>query len=240
MTIRDTPSPNHDARPDGTAIDMLILHYTGMRSAGDALARLTDPAAEVSAHWLVEEDGTVHRLVAEERRAWHAGRASWSGATDINARSIGVEIVNPGHEFGYRPFPDAQMVAVEHLCRGILSRHPIQPSRVLGHSDVAPDRKEDPGELFDWERLALAGIGIWPEIDSHAPDTPPLQEVQSELAAIGYEVEATGLMDLATRVALVAFQRHWLPGHMTAARDAPTASRLRQIRHAMIGTVASR
>jgi N-acetylmuramoyl-L-alanine amidase len=154
-------SPNHDDR-GGVAIDMLVLHYTGMRTGADALARLCDPSANVSAHYTVDEDGTVYVHVPEARRAWHAGVSCWVGATDINARSIGIELVNPGHEFGYRDFKDAQIEALITLCHGILLRHPIASARVLGHSDVAPARKEDPGELFPWERLAKAGIGLWP------------------------------------------------------------------------------
>ena len=155
MTVA-RPSPNHDARPAGGAIDMLLLHYTGMTSAEAALSRLCDAAAKVSAHYLIDEGGGVYALVAEERRAWHAGVACWAGEEDINACSIGIELVNPGHEFGYRAFPQAQMDAVTELCLDILRRHPIPGHRVLGHADVAPGRKEDPGELFDWAALAAA------------------------------------------------------------------------------------
>ncbi len=142
---------------------MLVLHYTGMQSAEAALNRLCDPAARVSAHYVVEEDGAIWQLVPEARRAFHAGRSCWEGEHDLNFVSIGIEIVNPGHEWGYRAFPEEQMAAVEYLCRDILSRRPIPPHRVVGHSDIAPDRKTDPGEAFDWPRLARAGIGIWPE-----------------------------------------------------------------------------
>ena len=145
------------------AIDMLVLHYTGMRSAAEALRRLTSPEAAVSAHYLIDEDGAVWRLVPEERRAWHAGVSYWRGRRDINSASIGIELVNPGHEFGYRAFPEAQVAALEVLCRDVLSRYQIPPRHVLGHSDVAPARKDDPGELFPWRRLARAGIGLWPE-----------------------------------------------------------------------------
>ena len=138
---------------------MLVLHYTGMRSAAEALARLTDPEAKVSAHYLIDEDGTVVRLVDEEMRAWHAGVSFWRGATDINARSIGIELVNPGHEFGYRPFPRAQMAALIDLALDIVARWPIPARNVVGHSDVAPRRKMDPGELFDWPRLAAPASG---------------------------------------------------------------------------------
>jgi N-acetylmuramoyl-L-alanine amidase len=158
----EAPSPNHDSR-DGQPVDILLLHYTGMQSGAAAIARLCDPAAKVSAHYVVEEDGRVFHLVPEERRAWHAGRSSWMGEDNINQRSIGIEIVNPGHEFGYRAFPAVQMAAVRDLSQAVIGRHAIPAARVIGHSDVAPIRKEDPGELFDWQGLAAAGVGIWPE-----------------------------------------------------------------------------
>src|SRR5262252_642608 len=163
LEIEDRPSTNHDSRGNPPRIDMLVLHYTGMTSAGAALQRLCDPVARVSAHYVIAEDGRIWRLVSESRRAFHAGRSCWEGESDLNAVSIGIEIVNPGHEWGYRPFPEAQMASVERLCREVVARHPIPPHRVVGHSDIAPDRKSDPGELFDWPRLARSGIGIWPE-----------------------------------------------------------------------------
>jgi N-acetylmuramoyl-L-alanine amidase len=227
MRLIDRPSPNHDARPKGQRVSMLLLHYTDMLSAEAALARMTDAAARVSAHYCVDEDGTVYRLVPEERRAWHAGVSSWAGARDINAISIGIELVNPGHTCGYRSFPEAQMGALEALAKGILSRHRIPPHRVLGHSDVAPARKIDPGELFDWRRLARAGIGIWPEAISF-PDPGParaardIADVQSKLARFGYGVTVTGVMDPATQQALAAFQRHFRPACFDGRPDGET------------------
>jgi N-acetylmuramoyl-L-alanine amidase len=223
----DRPSPNHDARPKGQRVDILLLHYTDMASAGAALERLTDPAARVSAHYCVDEDGTVCRLVPEACRAWHAGTSFWAGARDINARSIGIELVNPGHTCGYRPFPEAQMRALERLARDILARHPIPPQRVLGHSDVAPGRKIDPGELFDWQRLARAGIGVWPQPLGFADPGPAvtpraIAEVQSQLARFGYAVSASGIMDPATRQALAAFQRHFRPARFDGVPDGET------------------
>ena len=158
----ETPSPNHEPRPDDVAIDMLVLHYTGMKSARDALDRLTDPVGKnrVSAHYLIDEAGVVHCLVTEDRRAWHAGVAVWRGWRDINDRSIGIELVNPGHEFGYKPFPDAQMDALIALASDIVSRHAIPARNVVAHSDIAPSRKIDPGERFPWAHLAQAGIGF--------------------------------------------------------------------------------
>lgn len=212
--MRLLASPNFDARPPQTAIDMLVLHYTGMESAGAALARLTDPEAGVSAHYVIDEDGTVWHLVAEEARAWHAGVASWRGAADINARSIGIELVNPGHEFGYRPFPEAQMTAVIVLAGEIVGRHPIPARNIVGHADVAPRRKMDPGELFDWRRLAVAGIGLWPaESDRCEMDR---DAIAAMLARVGYETE-----DLAA--SLRAFQRHFRPTRVNGRIDFETA-----------------
>src|SRR5438874_9398008 len=194
-------------------ISMLVLHYTGMQSAEAALDRLCDPAAQVSAHYLVEEDGALWRLVPEARRAFHAGVSCWQGESDLNFVSIGVEIVNPGHEWGYRPFPEPQMAAVEALCRDILSRHRIPPHRVVGHSDIAPDRKSDPGELFDWPRLARAGIGIWPQpaLDlarSRGRGVGAVERVAAlaDLAAIGYCVDRASEAMIVT-----AFQRRFRP-----------------------------
>ncbi len=218
--VIESPSPNFDARPEGQAIDILLLHYTGMVSAAAALARLCDVAAKVSAHYCIDEDGTLYRLVPEAKRAWHAGAASWAGAEDINARSIGIELVNPGHEFGYRPFPEAQMAALIELAESILARHPIPPQRVLGHSDVAPLRKEDPGELFDWARLAAAGIGLWPG-DAKPCDPPAAAEAKRQLAAFGY-----GYLEDSQAAVITAFQRHFRPEKLTGEVDAETAGRL--------------
>jgi N-acetylmuramoyl-L-alanine amidase len=198
---------------------MLVLHYTGMQSVEAALARLCDKVAKVSAHYVVDEDGTLYTLVDEQNRAWHAGASFWRGATGLNDRSIGIEIANPGHEFGYRPFPPAQMQAVRELCRGILMRWPGIPARnVVAHSDVAPNRKQDPGELFDWRGLAAAGIGLW--TDSFVPPG----DLGADLAAIGYD------MDLAEADVITAFQRHFLPDHLTCVADRQTAGRAAALR----------
>ena len=187
---------------------MLVVHYTGMQSAEAALARLCDPAAKVSAHYLIDEDGKVHRLVAEDKRAWHAGLAHWRGQRNINARSVGVELANPGHEFGYRPFPEPQMTALIALAGDILSRHAIPARNVVGHSDVAPDRKLDPGELFDWPRLAAAGIGLWPG-ESSADGTD--RDIRALLTDYGYDPSA--------RQSLSAFQRHFRPARIDGIAD---------------------
>ncbi|WP_028467183.1 N-acetylmuramoyl-L-alanine amidase [Nisaea denitrificans] len=227
--IIDRPSPNHDARPDGTAIDILLLHYTGMQSAEAALDRLTDPNAKVSAHYLIDEDGCCYRMVDETRRAWHAGVASWQGATDINARSIGIELVNPGHQFGYRPFLGLQMDSLINLATDILSRHPIPASRVLAHSDVSPDRKEDPGELFDWESLARSGIGIWPADAPTTTEIMKFSEAMRLLAEIGYAAPEDTVMSQSARNVLLAFQRRWLPLGLTGALTPETAARIREV-----------
>lgn len=214
------PSPNREARPDGTAVDILLLHYTGMRTGAEALARLCDPEAKVSAHYLIEEDGRVVALVPEELRAWHAGVSCWAGARDINDRSIGIELVNPGHEWGYRPFPEPQMAALIALAEAIRARHPIPSHRVLGHSDVAPARKQDPGELFDWPRLARHGLGVWPSQAPAFEETPPLAWFLERLGRIGY------CLDCEDSALLAAFQRHWRPEAVTGTPDTGTAARL--------------
>ncbi|MBB6249850.1 N-acetylmuramoyl-L-alanine amidase [Nitrospirillum iridis] len=232
LTVHHRPSPNHGPRPAGATVDILVLHYTGMATAQAALDRLCDEAAQVSAHYLVEEDGAVWRLVDERRRAWHAGRGAWGAAHDVNSRSIGVEIVNPGHEFGYHPFPDAQMRAVTELCQGILRRWPIPPGNVIAHSDLAPDRKQDPGELFDWRGLAMAGVGLWPRAaDGPSADGPPVMAsmvtdsmVAALLSRLGYSLDG---MDLA--LPLRAFQRHWHPQALGEPADGETIRRLRDL-----------
>jgi len=212
--VIERPSPNHDARPAGARVDILLLHYTGMETAEAALDRLCDRAAKVSAHYTIDEDGSVYRHVAEERRAWHAGKSFWAGESDVNGRSIGIELVNPGHEFGYRPFPEAQMAALIPLAQDIVARHAIPPRRVLAHSDVAPSRKQDPGELFDWQRLAVAGIGLWPETTKTRPDG----DARSLLERFGYDVTTNGV--------IAAFQRHYRPAKVDGVVDEETLARL--------------
>lgn len=233
MKILERASPNFNERPAGVPVDILVLHYTGMPTAEEALERLCDPVARVSAHYTVGEEGTVYHHVAEDRRAWHAGASSWGGDTDVNGRSIGVEIVNPGHEFGYRPFPEVQMASVAALCRGLVARHPIPPCRVVGHSDVAPDRKRDPGELFDWRWLASAGIGLWPsriEPDSGAAD---IASFQAGLRSYGYDCPDSGSLDDATRTVVAAFQRHFRPSAIDGQPDVNCAAILAALLRAM-------
>ena len=212
-------SPNFNPRPT-PIIDTLVLHYTGMKSAEAALDRLCDPAAEVSAHYVVEEDGTVWNLVPEELRAWHAGVSCWRGRRNLNDVSIGIEIVNLGHEFGYRDFPAAQMSAVTELCRAIIGRHPIPARNVVAHSDIAPMRKQDPGEKFDWQELAKNGVGLWPADDKAAHDSPDPESLRSALIKIGFDP------DVRLRAVIKAFQRHWSPAAITGNPDPRTASQL--------------
>jgi N-acetylmuramoyl-L-alanine amidase len=207
------PSPNFDERPKDTPVDILLLHYTGMETGAAAVARLCDPAARVSAHYTVDEDGTIFAHVSEDCRAWHAGISYWAGARDINGRSIGIEIVNPGHEFGYRSFPGAQIEAVIRLSKEIVARHSIPPERVLGHSDVAPARKIDPGELFPWGALSIAGIGLWPQTRKARLKVP----FEDGLRAFGYGKRPE--MDVADHVVIGAFQRHFRPLRIDGIAD---------------------
>lgn len=208
---------------------MLVLHYTGMISREHALARLCDPAAKVSAHYLIDERGLVYQMVNEERRAWHAGVSSWAGERDINSRSIGIELVNPGHELGYRNFPALQMRALAELSHGIVSRHAIAPHRVLGHSDVAPGRKCDPGERFDWVWLAAQGIGLWPQAVRHDAAPADTAALQQDLSHFGYDVPQTGIYGTQTRAVVTAFQRHFRPAKVDGVADAETAAILKQL-----------
>lgn len=219
-SIAHLPSPNFDLRAAEAPVDMLVLHYTGMETAEDAMARLCDPKTGVSAHYVVDEHGDVTRLVPEDKRAWHAGEARWRGEADVNGRSVGVELVNPGHEFGYRDFTDAQMAALEALAAEILARHPIPARNVVGHSDVAPVRKTDPGERFDWARLAAHGIGLWP--GDAASLEADAEDVLGWLADYGYDT-ADGT------AAITAFQRHFRPDRVDGLADPETAGRVRAL-----------
>jgi len=202
VSIVETPSPNFNERQ--LPVSMVVLHYTGMQTAQAALARLTDPAAEVSAHYLIDEDGTIHRLVAEDKRAWHAGQSHWRGITDVNSASIGIELVNPGHEFGYREFAPAQIEALIPLLAEIKDRYEITRGNIVGHSDIAPTRKQDPGELFPWAQLARLRLAL-PRPTKNLMD--PLWSDAGFLLALerfGYEVTDK-------LAAVVAFQRRFRP-----------------------------
>jgi N-acetylmuramoyl-L-alanine amidase len=242
MQFIDAPSPNFDARR--APPDMLVLHYTGMESGEAALARLRDPAAKVSAHYMVEEDGRVFSLVPEARRAWHAGVSSWQGGADINGRSIGIEIVNPGHEFGYRPFPDEQIEAAIALVADIRGRWTIDDSLILGHSDVAPRRKQDPGERFPWRQLAEAGHGLWAEA-SPAPGVTlevgaaglGVLALRGALARLGYDIATDGSYDDDLALVVTAFQRHWVQSRCDGVADGETRARLMAVLR-LAGSVA--
>ena len=233
------PSSNHDERKDGRAPDMILLHYTGMQTGDAALARLCSAESKVSAHYVVFEDGRIVQCVPEARRAWHAGVSSWAGETDINSCSIGIEIVNPGHEFGYRDFPLRQVAAVISLCKSIITRRgPISAERILGHSDVAPARKQDPGEKFPWDLLSESGIGHWVrpaplnlEGALIKPDerSELVMRLQRALRGYGYGIEETGSYDEATFEVVTAFQRHFRQARVDGLADASTMLTLRAL-----------
>ena len=231
MSLIDAPSPNFDQRRGPP--DMVVLHYTGMESGAAALERLCDPAAKVSAHYLIEDDGRIFQLVPEERRAWHAGVSFWKGERDVNAVSIGVELVNPGHEFGYADFAEMQVEALIGLLDAIRARWTIPNGRILGHSDVAPGRKIDPGEKFPWKRLAQDGHGLWIEADP-APGAPlavgdegtGVFALQAGLTRLGYDSAPSGRYDEHTQAIVSAFQRHWRPERVDGVADGETRARL--------------
>jgi len=246
MRLIQRPSPNFNDRRE--SLDMLVLHYTGMESAQAAEARLCDPAAEVSAHYVVREDGTVVYMVPEDKRAWHAGVARWQGEGDLNSRSIGVEIVNGGHDVPLAdgtlpPFPRVQIAAVISLSRAILSRHDIPQTRIVGHSDIAPARKRDPGEHFPWKTLSDAGIGLWPnpvpDLDGSTVRGPGLQpgdrdpsveRMQAMLLSIGYDLSVTGAYDPDTEAVVTAFQRRWRPEQVTGQADLSCLAMIASVR----------
>ncbi|QKV18369.1 N-acetylmuramoyl-L-alanine amidase [Oricola thermophila] len=236
-------SGNFGERRDGKSVDILLLHYTGMETGGAAEDWLCDPRSEVSCHYLVHEDGRIVQMVPEEKRAWHAGRSFWKGETDINSRSVGVEIVNGGHDYGLPAFPDSQVEAVIALARGIVARHAIAPERVLAHSDVAPGRKRDPGELFPWGTLAAEGIGHWAEpvplgsgrFFAQGDSGQPVEALQSMLALYGYRAPITGVFDETTAAAVTAFQRHFRPERVDGVADISTIETLHRLLSALPG-----
>ncbi|MCK9541221.1 MAG: N-acetylmuramoyl-L-alanine amidase [Novosphingobium sp.] len=210
LVHKERLSPNRDER--ALPVSMVVLHYTGMETGAAALERLCDPAAKVSAHYLIDEDGTVTRLVPEEKRAWHAGKSYWRGITDVNSASIGIEIVNPGHEFGYRPFTDAQMEALCPLLADIMERHDIPRANVVGHSDVAPARKTDPGELFDWDMLARLRLAL-------PVPKPRIHLIYDNPGAFYLALERFGYDISDGPAAVRAFQRRWRPHRIDGEID---------------------
>ena len=236
MDVIERLSPNHGERRAG-AVDMLVIHYTGMATAEEALQWLADERSRVSAHYLVDEAGAVYALVPEDRRAWHAGESMWAGEGDVNSRSVGIEVHNPGHDGALPDYPDTQIEAVIALALEIVERHGIAPARVLAHSDVAPARKRDPGERFPWARLAKAGVGLWAEAGE--PDEravlaagergDAVAALQHDLAALGYAIEMTREFDAATEAVVAAFQRHWRPALVDGRADGSTRDQLAQL-----------
>ena len=234
---RVEPSPNFDERPGLGRPDMIVLHYTGMQFSHEAIHRLCDVKARVSSHYVVLESGSIVQLVQEGKRAWHAGVSVWTGDPDVNSRSIGIEICNPGHDFGYPDFPSRQIAATITLCRSILTRNIIRPENIVAHSDVAPSRKNDPGEKFPWKRLAQSGIGLWVDVGPVAESEPlrpndtgtKVTELQRLLTEYGYGIDATGRYDVTTKEVVTAFQRHFRPSQVDGIADATTLQTLRKL-----------
>jgi N-acetylmuramoyl-L-alanine amidase len=216
MHILKAPSPNFNERT--LPIDTIVIHYTNKPTVEEALAWLTDPLKKLSAHYLIDEEGRLYQLVSEEKRAWHAGISYWQGCTDINSCSIGIELANGGADHGYTPFPSPQIDALLRLCEGIRTRWSIPAHRILGHSDVAPRRKQDPGHLFPWEYLAKEGLGLWPKDIREGKNI----DVTEALARMGYET----VSPLHT---LLAFQRHFQPHKVDGTTDSETLSLLQSL-----------
>lgn len=242
LAMKVFPSPNHNERAGGSAgheraPDMLLLHYTNMPNAGEALQRLCNPQAAVSAHYFVFADGRILQLVPEARRAWHAGKSFWNGETDINSASIGIEIDHPGHLGGLPPYPDVQIEAVAALSKDICQRWSIEAARVLAHSDVAPERKEDPGENFPWDRLHAAGVGHWVQPSplgggrffAEGDTGQPVEALQSMFALYGYDCLITGIFDAQMKAVVTAFQRHFRQARVDGVADASTITTLRDL-----------
>ena len=235
-------SPNFNERREVAAPDLLILHYTGMETAEAAVERLTMTGSDVSCHYMVFEDGRIAQMVAEAERAWHAGVASWDGATDINSRSIGIEIVNSGHDYSYPDFPDIQIESVIALCKDICGRHALKAQHVLAHSDVAPGRKRDPGEKFPWGRLAAEGVGHWvaPEEAGVAAGPvpgdsgPEVAALKAALADYGYGIDRNDVLDAAAFDVVVAFQRHFRPERVDGIADRSTVTTLQRLLAALL------
>ncbi len=223
------PSPNYDER--GQEVRMVIIHYTGMPSEMGALEHLCSPKNKVSAHYLIATNGILYQLVDDKYRAWHAGVSYWQGERDINSASIGIELANPGHEHGYVPFPPPQMMTLIALLHDLITRYKIRSDLLLGHSDVAPARKQDPGELFPWDLLHRHGLGLWatPPLVTH-PQPCGAFELQEALADFGYECSLTGTWDPASQAALTAFHRHYMPQHPLGIASLETLDHLRLLR----------
>jgi len=224
------PSPNYGDRRNGRLADMIVLHYTGMPDAEGALAKLCTAGTDVSTHYVVLEDGRIVQCVKETERAWHAGASFWAGEDDINSCSIGIEIVNRGHDWGCPDFPLRQIAAVIALCRSIMLRHKVPARRVLAHSDVAPTRKRDPGEKFPWHLLANSGVGQWVVPEPIGPGeslmlgtiSEKVLQLQQALSRYGYGISLTGKYDAETMEVVTAFQRHFRPTRVDGIADHST------------------
>lgn len=226
------PSPNFGPRPVGQQVQLVVLHYTGMRSGAVALQRLCDPQAQVSAHYLIEEDGRLFQLVAEDQRAWHAGVAGWRGCTNVNDISIGIELVNPGHEFGYRAFPDVQINSLLALLADIKARHRLTSRDFVGHSDVAPGRKQDPGELFPWAALAQHGFGDMPAHSPNFSDTSLVDVTPEQSVVLGHQFAAIGYAldgNQPSSELIAAFQRRWRQSAISGRLDKGTLAALAEV-----------
>jgi N-acetylmuramoyl-L-alanine amidase len=237
LGARVQPSPNHGERADGVTPNMIVLHYTGMSTADSALSWLCNADSQVSSHYFVHEDGRVIQLVPEARRAWHAGKSVWAGEADINSRSIGIEIANTGHPGGLPDYPKKQIAAVIELCRDCGHRWSIAPERVLGHSDIAPVRKVDPGENFPWETLCRQGVGHWVKpaalgggrFFQRGDSGQPVEALQSMLSLYGYGIDITGEFDEKTWGVVSAFQRHFRPAQIDGIADSSTIDTLHRL-----------
>jgi N-acetylmuramoyl-L-alanine amidase len=240
---RTMASPNVEPRQNGKTARILLLHYTGMKDAEQACAWLCNPVSKVSCHYFVDVDGCITQMVDEDLRAWHAGQSVWKGERDINSCSIGIEIHNPGHAFGYPDFPAAQMAAVSTLGRDIVARHQIPPEHVLAHSDVAPRRKIDPGEKFDWRRLHEQGLGHWVAASGtsggqflqRGDSGDAVEALQAMLALYGYGIEITGSFNSETKSVVAAFQRHFRPDRIDGVADRSTIETLQRLIDALPG-----
>lgn len=239
MLHKHLPTQNQDERPINADISILVLHYTGMATAEAALNRMQDPVAKVSAHWCIDEDGKIYSLVPERLRAWHAGLSYWRQKSLVNDISIGIELVNPGHENGYRPFPAGQMKSLTWLAKQIISRHKIPAQNIVGHSDVSPNRKKDPGELFDWRRLSENGIGLWPtnfnKSEVHSPtlgdgaEGATVRALQKDLFKFGYGLHIDGFYGAESEAVIAAFQRHFRQGRVDGVADNATIAILHNL-----------
>lgn len=238
------PSPSFNDRPEDVKLDMLVLHYTGMADCGAAIERLKDPEAKVSCHYVVDLDGAIVQMVGEEHRAWHAGRSFWRGVRDNNGRSIGIEIQNKDHTDGYHDFPDDQMNAVVELSQDILSRHDIPAHNIVAHSDIAPGRKIDPGEKFNWKRLYDCGIGHWVapvpvrsgQFFQQGDQGEPVSALQAMLGAYGFDLEITGDFNKVTQDVVFAFQQHWRQAKVDGIADVSTIETLHKLIQGLPGS----